>query len=112
MPTSQQPLAGLPPAQGLYDPRHERDGCGMGFVAHLRGEKSPAVPRMALELLENLEHRSAVGSDAATSDGSGILLQIPHAFLRASCAAEGIGLPEPGQYGVGMVFLPRRDGLR
>src|SRR5438045_3331056 len=101
-----------PRAQGLYDPRHEHDGCGMGFVAHLKGVRSNQVVSQALALLENLEHRSAVGSDAATSDGSGVLLQIPHAFLRAECGAQGIGLPEPGSYGVGVFFLPRRASYR
>jgi glutamate synthase (NADPH/NADH) large chain len=100
----------LPAAQGLYDPIHEHDGCGMGFVAHLRGARSHDVMRNALLLLENLDHRSAVGSDAATSDGSGILFQLPHAFLRAACAKAHIALPEAGQYGVGMFFLPR-DGV-
>ncbi|MGH8311485.1 MAG: glutamate synthase subunit alpha, partial [Steroidobacteraceae bacterium] len=76
-------------------------------MAHLRGERSRDVVSNALRLLENLEHRSAVGSDAATSDGSGILLQLPHAFLRSACAKVHIGLPEAGQYGVGMFFLPR-----
>ena len=79
----------------------------MGFVAHLRGERSREVVSSALRLLENLEHRSAVGSDAATSDGSGVLLQLPHAFLRSACAKVHIPLPEAGQYGVGMFFLPR-----
>ncbi len=79
----------------------------MGFVAHLRGTRSPEVVRQALKLLENLEHRSAVGSDAATSDGSGMLLQLPHAFLRVACGKVGIPLPDAGQYGVGMFFLPR-----
>ena len=99
--------AGLPAAQGLYDPVHEHDGCGMGFVAHLRGTRSREVVSNALRLLENLEHRSAVGSDAASSDGSGILLQLPHAFLRTTCAKAHIAVPEAGQYGVGMFFLPR-----
>src|SRR5204862_7567608 len=99
--------AGLPAAQGLYDPAHEHDGCGMGFVAHLRGARSHDVMRNALLLLENLEHRSAVGSDAGTSDGSGVLFQVPHAFLRAACAKTHIAIPDAGQYGVGMIFLPR-----
>jgi glutamate synthase (NADPH) large chain len=103
---------GTPEAQGLYDPRHEHDGCGMGFVAHLRGVRSHDVVRDAQRLLGNLEHRSAVGSDAATSDGSGILLQLPHAFLRAATAEERIALPEAGQYGVGMFFLPRGKECR
>jgi len=102
----------MPEAQGLYDPAHEHDGCGMGFVAHLRGVRSHDVVRDALLLLGNLEHRSAVGSDAATSDGSGMLLQLPHAFLRVACAQARIALPEAGQYGVGMFFLPRDKETR
>ena len=101
-----------PPAQGLYDPAHEHDGCGMGFVAHLRGARSHTVVRDALRLLCNLEHRSAVGGDAATSDGSGILLQLPHAFLRGAAAQVGIALPTSLQYGVGMFFLPRAGAER
>src|SRR2546428_8787237 len=89
---------GVPAAQGLYDPIHEHDGCGMGFVAHLRGARSHEVVSDALRLLENLEHRSAVGSDPGTSDGSGMLLQLPHVFLRAACAKIRIALPEAGQY--------------
>jgi len=91
----------------MYDPSHEHDACGMGFVAHLRGERSARVMRDALTLLGNLEHRSALGADANTSDGSGVLLQIPHAFLRSVCTQAGLALPEAGQYGVGMCFLPR-----
>src|SRR5207302_6881279 len=105
-------VAGLPAAQGLYDPAHEHDGCGMGFVAHLRGARSHDVMRNALLLLENLEHRSAVGSDAATSDGSGVLFQIPHSFLRAATATARIALPDVGQYGVGVFFLPRNRECR
>ncbi len=96
-----------PVAQGLYDPEFEHDGCGMGFVAHLRGARSNTVVRNALQLLANLDHRSAVGSDEGSSDGSGILLQLPHAFLRLSLAPSGVGLPDAGHYGVGMFFLPR-----
>ena len=84
----------------------------MGFVAHLRGERSHEVVRDALTLLANLEHRSAVGSDASTSDGSGVLLQVPHAFLRDAATAAGIPLPDAGQYGVGMLFLPRNRAAR
>ncbi|HJQ20279.1 MAG TPA: glutamate synthase large subunit [Gemmatimonadaceae bacterium] len=86
--------------------------CGTGFVAHLRGERSSRVIQDALTLLANLEHRSAIGGDAATSDGSGILFQLPHAFLRGACAAIGVGLPDAGQYGVGMCFLPRTPRAR
>ena len=84
----------------------------MGFIAHLRGERSHSVVSNALELLANLDHRSAVGSDPGSSDGSGILLQLPHAFLRASAAEFGIGLPAAGNYGVGMFFLPRENESR
>ena len=101
-----------PVSQGLYDPSFEHDACGMGFIAHLRGERSHAVIGNALRLLSNLDHRSAVGSDAGSSDGSGILLQLPHAFLRAATAKSGIGLPSAGNYGVGMFFLPRGEELR
>src|SRR5688572_22160087 len=86
--------------------------CGMGFIAHLRGARSHRVVRDALRLLTNLEHRSAVGSDAATSDGSGILLQLPHAYLKGAAARAGIALPDAHQYGVGMFFLPRAGDAR
>ncbi|MGH7636456.1 MAG: glutamate synthase subunit alpha, partial [Gemmatimonadaceae bacterium] len=99
--------AGVPRAQGLYDPSYERDGCGMGFVAHLRGARSNEVLRHALTMLTNLEHRSAVGGDAGTSDGAGVLLQLPHAFLRTEAASAGIAIPDAGRYGLGMCFLPR-----
>ncbi len=102
----------LPPRQGLYDPAYEHDACGMGFVAHLYGARSRAVVEHALELLCNLTHRGASGSDADTGDGAGILLQIPHAFLWRECAAIGIRLPDVGAYGVGMAFLPREASAR
>ena len=76
-------LSELPAAQGLYDPAYEHDACGIGFVAHLRGERSHDIVRDALGLLVNLAHRSATGGDAETGDGAGILIQLPHALLRA-----------------------------
>ena len=94
---------------GLYDPSYEHDGCGIGFVAHARGERSPDIVRSALELLENLSHRSAVGADAETGDGAGMLVQIPHAFLWHACRTLGISLPDAGAYGVGMLFLPANE---
>ncbi|HEX8848923.1 MAG TPA: glutamate synthase large subunit [Gemmatimonadaceae bacterium] len=97
----------MPERQGLYDPANEHDACGMGFVAHLHGERSREVVDDALRLLGNLAHRGAAGADPTTGDGAGILLQIPHGFLRHECAALGIGLPDVGEYAVGMVFLPR-----
>ena len=95
-----------PARQGLYDPADEHDACGIGFVAHLRGERSRDIVRDALQLLRNLAHRGAAGRDPTTGDGAGILLQLPHAFLWRACSTLGLRLPESGGYGVGMVFLP------
>ena len=97
----------LPAQQGLYDPRQEHDACGVGFVAHIKGKKSHDMIRQGLQILENLTHRGAVGADPLAGDGAGILLQIPDAFLRAQCAAQGLVLPPMENYGVGMLFLPR-----
>jgi glutamate synthase domain-containing protein 2/glutamate synthase domain-containing protein 1/glutamate synthase domain-containing protein 3 len=102
----------MPHQQGLYDPANEHDACGMGFVAHIHGERSRKVVADALEVLRNLAHRGAAGSDPTTGDGAGILLQIPHAFLREVCAARGISLPDSGAYGVAMVFLPAEASVR
>ena len=97
---------GLPPVQGLYDPRNEHDACGMGFVASVRGVKSHSIVEKGLEVLVNLTHRGACGCDPETGDGAGILIQIPHKFFLSACAREGFSLPAPGRYAVGMVFLP------
>ena len=97
---------------GLYDPQFERDACGMGFVAQINGRPSPQIVQQALAILENMTHRGAKGADAATGDGAGIMLQLPHAFLRQMCAAVGFALPRPGEYGVGMVFLPKGEKER
>jgi glutamate synthase (NADPH/NADH) large chain len=98
---------GLPAKQGLYDPRHEHDSCGVGFVAHAKGRKSHDILRQGLQILLNLEHRGAVGADPLAGDGAGVLIQIPDAFFRAEGAARGLALPPAGDYGVGMVFLPK-----
>ena len=98
----------LPERQGLYDPRFEHDACGVGFVCNIDGRPSHEIIQRGLQVLVNLTHRGATGADAETGDGAGILMQIPHAFLERECAGLGIRLPEPGEYGVGMVFLPRR----
>ncbi len=103
---------GLPGQQGLYDPRHEHDACGVGFVAHIKGKQSHAMVRQGLQILENLTHRGAVGADPLAGDGAGILIQIPDAFLRKACAGLGVTLPAAGAYGVGMVFLPRDAAAR
>jgi glutamate synthase (NADPH/NADH) large chain len=102
----------LPDKQGLYDPRYEHDACGVGFVVHLKNRRSHAIIRDALQVLLNLEHRGACGCEKNTGDGAGILFQMPHTFLRHECAKLGINLPEPGQYGVGMVFLPTDESGR
>lgn len=98
---------GLPVKQGLYDPAFEHDACGIGFVAHIKGQPSHEIVTQALSVLCNLDHRGGQGSETNTGDGAGILLQIPHRFFVQVCAEEGIRLPEPGRYGVGMVFLPQ-----
>ena len=97
---------GLPPKQGLYDPQFERDACGIGFVASIKGRRSHDIIEKGLQVLINLTHRGACGCDPETGDGAGILLQIPHEFFRRECAKIGIELPEPGAYGVGMLFVP------
>jgi glutamate synthase (ferredoxin) len=98
--------AGIPPKQGLYDPRFEHDACGIGFVVNIKGQKSHELVQQALTVLKNLDHRGACGCEENTGDGAGMLLQVPHKFLQHACAGIGIQLPKPGQYGVGMVFLP------
>jgi glutamate synthase (NADPH/NADH) large chain len=98
--------------QGMFNPKDERDACGVGFIADLKGRKSHQIIADALSILENLEHRGAVGADPIAGDGAGILIQIPHDFLSRECAKLGFTLPAPGQYAVGHVFMPREDRLR
>ena len=100
-------LPGFPPPQGLYDPRNEKDACGIGFVANIKGRKSHEIVEKGLQVLENLYHRGAQGCDPCTGDGAGILLQIPHEFFFRVCGDIGIRLPKGGAYGVGMVYLPQ-----
>ncbi|MGE0684440.1 MAG: glutamate synthase large subunit, partial [Candidatus Binatia bacterium] len=95
-----------PQKQGLYNPDYEHDACGVGFVVHIKGEKSHEIVEQALTVLENLDHRGACGCEENTGDGAGILMQIPHAFFQHACAGLGFSLPKPGYYGVGMLFLP------
>ncbi|NDF45599.1 MAG: hypothetical protein EB125_07885, partial [Betaproteobacteria bacterium] len=99
-------------SQGLYDPANEHDACGVGFVAHIKGQKSHAIVGQALKILENLDHRGAVGADPLMGDGAGILIQLPDALYRAEMAAQGVQLPAFGEYGVGMVFLPKEHASR
>ena len=96
---------GQPTKQGLYDPQFEKDSCGVGFVANIKGKATHDIVRYGLTILTNLEHRGACGAESNTGDGAGILLQTPHKFLSDVCFDLGIKLPTPGQYGVGMVFL-------
>jgi glutamate synthase domain-containing protein 2/glutamate synthase domain-containing protein 1/glutamate synthase domain-containing protein 3 len=98
---------GLPEKVGLYDPAHEHDACGIGFVANIRGEVSHDVIRKGIEVLENLNHRGAAGCDPCTGDGAGLLLQVPDGFFRKHAPELGFELPAPGGYAVGMTFLDR-----
>ncbi|CAI8015429.1 Ferredoxin-dependent glutamate synthase 1 [Geodia barretti] len=97
----------MPRAEGLYDPRFEHDSCGVGFVVNIKGKRSHELVRQAFEVSVNLLHRGACGCEVNTGDGAGMLLQLPHRFFRKAAPAAGFELPEPGGYGVGMVFLPR-----
>src|SRR3990167_6418118 len=128
------PVAGSPAAQspataaeiqslaqhGLYDPAHEKDACGVGFVAHIKGRRAHSIVEQGLKILENLDHRGAVGADKLMGDGAGILIQIPDEYFRAEMAANGrapdgsvgVVLPPPGEYGVGMIFLPKEQASR
>ncbi|RJY09435.1 glutamate synthase large subunit [Aurantiacibacter aquimixticola] len=101
-----------PPRQGLYDSVNEHDNCGMGFVAHIRGEKSHGIIGQALEILANLDHRGAVGADPLLGDGAGILLQIPDRLYRRWADGEGLTLPPPGDYAVAMCFMPQQAEAR
>src|SRR5687768_17897653 len=91
----------------LYHPSYEHDACGVGFVAHIKGRKSHSIVEQGLGVLRNLTHRGAVGWDPKLSDGAGCLIQVPDKFLREEMAKQRVKLPAAGQYGVGMVFLPR-----
>src|SRR5215470_2710249 len=93
-------------AQGLYHPQFEHDACGMGFIVNLNGERTHDLVRKGIEVLINLTHRGACGCDPETGDGAGVLIQIPHEFFARESAKLGFTLPERGQYGVGMTFLP------
>ncbi|MED5262145.1 MAG: glutamate synthase large subunit [Myxococcota bacterium] len=96
---------GRPPKQGLYDPAHEHDACGVGFIANIRGETSHQLVRDGIELLVRLEHRGACGCDPDSGDGAGVLIQLPDAFLREKCGALGIDLPEKSAYASGLFFF-------
>jgi glutamate synthase domain-containing protein 2/glutamate synthase domain-containing protein 1/glutamate synthase domain-containing protein 3 len=105
-------VAYVPAASGLYDPGNEHDACGVGFVVDIKGRKSHDVIEKGLQVLLNLLHRGACGCEANTGDGAGVLVQMPDRFLRLAAANRGIALPPPGQYGAGLVFLPKGRGER
>ncbi|MFP4223462.1 MAG: glutamate synthase large subunit [Phycisphaeraceae bacterium] len=108
-----QRLGGLPPRQGLYDPLYEKDACGVGFIAHIKGKPSHDIVRDALIMLQRMDHRGACGCEANTGDGSGIMTALPHSFLRKVAKRDAdIDLPEPGRYGAGNIFLPRDEKQR
>jgi glutamate synthase (NADPH) large chain len=102
----------VPQKQGLYDPVNEHDACGVGFVAHIKGKRSHEIVLQGLEILKNLDHRGAVGADPLQGDGAGILIQIPDQLYREELAEQGVTLPPSGEYGVGMVFLPKERASR
>ncbi len=97
--------ARVPRAAGLFDPAHERDACGVGFIVNLHNRKSHRIIQDGLKIVENLTHRGAVGADPLMGDGAGMLVQIPHRFLAAEAENLGFTLPEPGAYAVGFVFM-------
>src|SRR5476651_2205458 len=96
-----------PPAEGLYDPSLEKDSCGVGFIANIKGKKSHQIVSDAINILCNLEHRGAVGADPRAGDGAGILVQMPHAFFARKTKTLGFTLPQPGEYAVGALFMPK-----
>jgi glutamate synthase domain-containing protein 2/glutamate synthase domain-containing protein 1/glutamate synthase domain-containing protein 3 len=109
---TRQPLQGLPPKQGLYDPAFEHDACGVGFIVDIKGRKSHKILQQGIEILRNLDHRGACGSEVNTGDGAGVLMQMPHKFLAEAAKKARIDLPAAGLYGCGLVFLPRNGTLR
>ena len=106
------PMLGRPKKQGLYDPQFEHDACGVGFVADIKGRKTHRILQQGIEVLKNLDHRGASGSEVNTGDGAGVLMQMPHKFLAAAASKTSIQLPAEGEYGCGLVFLPRDPNKR
>ncbi|WP_183574525.1 glutamate synthase large subunit [Mucilaginibacter sp. X5P1] len=98
--------------QGLYRPEFEHDSCGTGFITNINGHKSNQIIDNALTMLENMEHRGACGCDPDSGDGAGILIQLPHEFLMEECSNLEMSLPEPGEYGVGMIFFPKDPSVK
>ncbi len=111
-PVSHSPNLTAPKKQGMYDPAHEHDACGVGFVAHIKNRKSHDIIEKGIEILNRLTHRGAAGADPREGDGAGILIQIPDAFFQAVTPELNIELPAEGSYGVGMVFMPQDESHR
>ena len=107
-----RPYPGRPGKQGLYDPQYEHEACGVGFVVDVKGRKSHRILQQAIQVLRNLDHRGACGCEANTGDGAGVLLQMPHAFFQQIARKDRLTLPGPGEYGSGLVFLPRNPTKR
>ncbi|HEY9248894.1 MAG TPA: glutamate synthase large subunit, partial [Rariglobus sp.] len=112
LPLNPRQPARRPSKQGLYDPWFEHDACGVGFVVDMKGRATHRILEQAIQVLENLDHRGAAGSEPNTGDGAGVLMQMPHAFLVDACKKARISLPAAGQYGTGLVFLPRNATQR
>ena len=106
------PRPGWPKKQGLYDPWFEHDACGVGFVVDIKGRKSHKILADGLQVLRNLDHRGASGAEVNTGDGAGVLIQMPHSFLVDACRAARFTLPPAGEYGCGIIFLPRNPTIR
>src|SRR6478609_2632007 len=111
-PADRELHAWRPAAEGLYDPSLEKDACGVGFIANIKGKKSHQIVSDALNILCNLEHRGAVGADPRAGDGAGILVQIPHAFFSRKAKELGFALPAPGEYAIGALFMPKETAWR
>src|SRR5438552_2034141 len=107
VPYLENDMIGMPKKQGLYDPFYEKDACGVGFVVDIQGRKSHKIVQQALEALDSLRHRGACGCEENTGDGAGILMQVPHEFLKKAAKEAKFELPSAGEYGVGMAFLPK-----
>ena len=97
---------------GLYNPANEHDACGVGFIAQIEGKKTHEIVEKGLDILKNIDHRGAVGADPLMGDGAGITIQIPHNFFKSEMKKSGIDLPGEGEYGVGIVFLPKERASR
>ncbi|MFY9256194.1 MAG: glutamate synthase large subunit [Fuerstiella sp.] len=112
-PLAMKPAFGAPEATGLYDPANESENCGLGFVAHIKGERSHSIIVDADRILRHLDHRGACGCEENTGDGAGMLTGLPSEFLKRVAKEDiGVDLPEPGQYGAGVVFLPPDEAER